>query len=183
MAAALAKVVFLDMDENHPYIIEQESYATCEGDFQFHVFNVETVGHNPKVCLVRYGKDSIDELGTLLNIEQGKPLLNGSLVWVIPLYVFDVSRNRDGSEKEEKIILDATKQQEVEAPYVEGTVEADFSKISDMYYLVKKIEVIQKFVLENGVLTMSKNGINLLTLDLKEYEHIFPHYCFEATGN
>lgn len=176
--SVLAKTFFRAPLGDHPYIIEDECFAKCEGDFKNHVFNPSFVGHGPKPLMIRYGEKSIDELSTALTISEKVLILNGSLVWSIPVYIFDISRNPNGSVKPEKLILDTTKPIEVEVPYKPETADVDFKKINEMYLLLARIEVVQSFVLKNGVLTISKNGLDLLTLDLKQYAHIFPRFCF-----
>lgn len=178
--AVLAKTFFNQPLGNHPYIIEEECYATCDGDFVRHVFNPTTVGHGPKPIMIRYGFDSTDELSTTFSISEETPfrILNGSLNWTIPVYLFDISCDSDGTVKKEKLILDTTKPKEIEVPYKEGTAEVDFEQLFKMYKPIARIEVVQQFVLENGILRMSKNGVNLLNLDLKQYTNIFPSSSF-----
>jgi len=176
--SVLAKTFFSAPLGDHPYIIEEECFAKCEGDFKNHVFNPSFVGHAPQPLMIRYGEKSIDALSTTLTISKKAPILNGSLVWTIPVYIFDISCNPDGRVKPEKLVLDTTKPIEVEASYIPETNDVDFKKLHEMYLLLARIEVVQSFVLKNGVLTISKNGIDLLTLDLKQYAHIFPRFCF-----
>jgi len=178
--SVLARIIlFGDLGE-HPYLIEEECYAKCQGDFAAHAFNPATIGHGPKPQLMRYGVNlgNIDEIGTMFEINPAKKILNGSLVWHIPFYLFDISQHSDGTDNGAKAILDMTKPRLQDVKYKEDYSGADFEELLKMYRLVHRVEVVQQFSLENGVFSIHKNGIPLLSLDLRQIPQIFPPVCF-----
>lgn len=178
--SVLAKLI-LDGDlGEHPYFIEEECYADCQGDFTVHAFNPTTIGHGPKVQLMRYSvyPGNIDEIGTMFEIDISKKVLNGALIWKIPFYVFDISQNSEGVDYEVKAILDLQKPRLKDVEYNEEGTGANFEELQKMYRLIQRIEVVQQFSLENGVFSIHKNGIPLLSLDLKQIPQIFPLACF-----
>ena len=174
--SVFAKNFFNHSLGEHPYFIEQECYATCEGDFRTHAaFNPDMIGHSPSPQMLRYDGSGQDKIATTFTL--GLPIGNGSLTWAIPMYIFDVGRHKDGEVSKEKTIYDVTKPKTINPPEKTNPdtdlPEIDFEAMEGKYKLIAQIEVVQRFVLENGVLTMSKNGADLLRLDLKQYPHVF----------
>ncbi len=162
---------FFDQDLGvHPYFIEQECYAKYEGDFAEHAFNFKAIGHSPSPQMLRYGGNGQDKIATTFTL--GKPINNGSLTWKIPMYIFDMAFDGNGDIRKNKILLDEKKPKVLDPVYLEYP-EVDFEAMKKQYKLVAQIEIVQRFVLENSILTMSKNGIDLLRLDLKQYPYIF----------
>lgn len=160
--SVLAKLI-LDGDlGEHPYFIEEECYANCHGDFTAHAFNPATIGHGPKVQLMRYSvyPGNIDEIGTMFEIDTStsKKILNGTLIWKIPFYVFDISQKSEGIDHEVKAILDLQKPRVKDVEYNEQGTGADFEELQKMYRLIQKIEVVQQFSLENGIFSIHKNS-------------------------
>ena len=154
----------------HPYFIEQECYAECEGDFAKHAFNPKFIGHSPSPQMLRYDGTGQDKIATTFTL--GLPIENGSLTWKIPMCIFDIGLNGNGEVRKDKVLLDEEKPK-TRDPIYSDWPDVDFAKMANEYKLVAKIEVVQRFVLADGVLTMSKNGADLLRLDLKQYPHIF----------
>lgn len=173
--AVFAKNFFNQDIGIHPYFIEQECFAQCEGDFVQHAFNPLCIGHSPSPQMLRYDGNGQDKIATTFTL--GQPINNGSLTWNIPMYIFDVAFNGQGDLRADKPIHDITKpkaidptekiNQETELP------EIDFEELVKQYKLIARIEVIQRFILQDSVLTLSKNGITLLQLDLKQYPYVF----------
>ena len=168
--SVFAKTFFNHPLGDHPYFIEQECYATCEGDFAEHAFNPNFIGHSPSPQMLRYSGTGQDKISTALTL--GKSIENGSLTWKIPMYIFDIGLTGSGETRKDKILLDE-ETPKTKDPIYSDYPEVDFEKMKLEYKLVAQIEVVQRFVLENGVLTMSKNGADLLRLDLKQYPHVF----------
>ena len=180
--SVLAKLILSGNLGEHPYLIEEECYAVCEGDFAAHAFNPKTIGHGPKTQLMRYeaSQGVIDEIGTLFEINPSKKVLDGHLTWRIPFYIFDISQNPDGTDNEGKAIIAMTKPKLQDVKYKEDYSGADFEELHKMYRLVYKAEIVQQFSLKNGTFSIQKNGITLLSLDLKQISQIFPSGCFSS---
>ena len=174
----LARLILTGDLVEHLYFIEEGFYAAVDGDFGRHAFNPDTIGHGPKPHLTRYGERSVDEIGTTFLLDPAKPISNGSLRWNIPFYLFDLSRTPDDRESPEKIVLDVTKPEIKDVPYNTEQTAVDFEKLQSMFKLIAKIDIVQRFSLENGVFSICINEIHLLSLDLKQLSQIFPPYCF-----
>jgi hypothetical protein len=168
--SVFAKSFFNKELGEHPYFIEQECYAECEGDFGVHAFNPKFIGHSPSPQMLRYDGSGQDKLGTTFILENS--IKNGSLTWNIPMYIFDIGFYGNGEVRKDKVLLDE-EIPKTRNPIYSEYPEVNFEKMEVEYKLIAKIEVVQRFVLDDGFLTMSKNGADLLRLDLKQYPHIF----------
>ena len=149
------------------YIIEQDVQATCEGDFQHHFLEGQR-GHSPFIFLKKFKEGFEDTLSTPLLVK--KPLLNGSMTWEIPTRLYDASNDTAVSDAKPETIMDSIN-------LLSEDQEPNFEAIDKRFKLIKKVTVVQKFILENGVLYFEKGGYRLFSLDLKQYPTVFE--CFK----
>jgi len=142
------------------YIIEEEIDAHYEGDFNaqtlFQGLSSEqrSLSHNPAPVLKQIGKAVLqDQVSTVL--DKRKAAKDGSLTWQIPTLIFDAHEylSIDTSSLPPKTIslLSINDENDLPRPSLEATVKK--------YHLnlILKIDVIQRYVLENGFLTMEKH--------------------------
>jgi len=144
------------------YIIEEEIDAHYEGDFNAQTLVqrldksfYHSLSHNPAPVLKQIGKTTLqDQVSTVL--DKRKSAKNGSLTWRIPTFIFDAQEylSIDPSSLPPKTIslLSITSHDDdLPRPSLEATIKK--------YHLnlIHRIDVIQRYVLEDGFLTMIKH--------------------------
>lgn len=151
---------------NSVYIIEQDVQTVCTGDFGYH-FEEGKRGHSPFPFLKKFKENFQDTLSTPLR--RDKPLFNGELSWTIPTYLYDTKKNPIYAKGDHEAILNFS--------FVDESSQTNFEELNKNFDLIQKIEIVQSFILNNGVLSFEKGGYKLFFLDLKQYPHIFK--CFQ----
>lgn len=139
-------------DERHLYVVELEADGKYSGDIHpvKNLREEDDVKHNPAPFPAKEGvKDKVSIMAKL-----DKTSVNGSAEWKIPVYVLRFNSTQH-------MIFDIdTSDQTPEG--VERLVRENQGEV------IAKINVIQRFALKSSILSASKGGIDLGSIDIKQ---------------
>lgn len=147
------------------YILEHEIEGQFTGDFDpqtmFPNFlgpgERRDVGHHPLTHLKRLKKDftgvtSLQDRVSVM-LDKRKPAANGDLTWNIPTLLYNAKGHLD------KITTDPKEYPDI--------IELEGEPPPELFQLAHRVEIVQKFSLQNSFLQMEKHGTILLQHNLK----------------
>jgi len=148
------------------YVVEEEVNAEYKGDFDAQTLvtlgsrSYHSLGHGPSPSLRQIDKTALEDRVSVM-LDKNKAAKNGHLIWNIPMLIFNAQSyisSIDSAEDPTKIIP---------LKYTSETVPSIKLTVGKLKLeLIKKINVVQKYILKDGILTMIKHGSIQFQFDL-----------------
>lgn len=149
------------------YITELEVNAQYEGDFDSQTLSqnpitkeiTRSLSHSPTPALKQIGSKSLEDRVTVV-LDKNKPINCGFLQWEIPTLIYNAQKYLSINEENPPEVIFFQYDAE-DKPNLELTVQ------EYQLELIREITVVQRYILENGFLTMMKHQNIQLQYDLK----------------